>query len=131
VDGICGAKTHRALRDYQHKNNLHESGDMDDATLDHLGVHHGSAASADFHNSGSAVKHSYKNGGKEVGHGSEALGHDVKNGHPVEGAKDFGKGVGHGAKDVGVGSAHAAKSAAKGVKNGVMDDKHKNDTNHE
>ncbi len=38
VDGVMGPKTHGALKDYQKKNNLKQTGQPDRATLKHLNL---------------------------------------------------------------------------------------------
>lgn len=131
VDGINGPLTRAAVKKYQQQQNITPDGRLGPKTLDTLGVKN-SGAGTEFKTSGEQTKRSYTKGGKDVAQGSKELGHDVKHGDVVDGGKDFGKGVGKGAVAVGAGTAHAAKSAAKGVKNAVLDDKHKDttDTSH-
>ena len=124
VDGLNGPMTRAAVRKYQQQQNIAADGRLGPRTLDTLGVKN-SGPSTEFKVSGEQTKKSYTKGGKDIATGSKELGHDVKHGDVVDGGKDFGKGVGHGAASVGVGTAHAAKSAAKGVKNAILDDKHK------
>jgi phage tail tape-measure protein len=38
VDGVCGPSTERALRDFQAKNGLAKTGELDSATMSKLGV---------------------------------------------------------------------------------------------
>jgi peptidoglycan hydrolase-like protein with peptidoglycan-binding domain len=38
IDGILGPRTEQALRDYQKKQNLPQTGELDEATLQKLGV---------------------------------------------------------------------------------------------
>lgn len=127
VDGINGPMTHAAVRKFQKAQNITPDGILGPRTLDTLGVKD-SSPTTEFKTSGEQTKRSYTKGGKEIGQGSKELGHDVKHGEVVDGGKSFGEGVGKGAAAMGVGTAHAAKSVAKGVKNAVLDDKHK-DTN--
>jgi peptidoglycan hydrolase-like protein with peptidoglycan-binding domain len=45
IDGVMGPRTSAALRDYQTKEGLTASGQLDDATMDKLGVRAGTSAS--------------------------------------------------------------------------------------
>ena len=54
VDGIMGPKTQAALREYQQKNNLQASGQLDQKTMAALGVSEGGSASASSGAGGSA-----------------------------------------------------------------------------
>ena len=45
IDGVMGPRTSAALRDYQTKEGLTASGQLDDATIDKLGVRGGTSAS--------------------------------------------------------------------------------------
>ncbi len=128
VDGLNGPMTRAAVRKYQQQQNITPDGRLGPRTLDTLGVKN-SGPSTEFKTSGEQTKRSYTKGGKDIGHGGKEFGHEVAHGNVVDGSKDLGKGVGHGAVAIGAGTAHAAKSAGKGVKDAILDDKHK-DTNH-
>ncbi|HEX4231631.1 MAG TPA: peptidoglycan-binding domain-containing protein [Bryobacteraceae bacterium] len=122
VDGVAGPKTHDALRQYQHKENLNANGQLGSETMDHLGVRSGSSGTQ-MKEAGSNMKHSYAKGGKDIGHGAKNMGSDVKHGDVVQGGKDIGKGVGHGVAKMGEGTGEAAKNAGKSVKNKATGDK--------
>jgi peptidoglycan hydrolase-like protein with peptidoglycan-binding domain len=124
VDGLNGPLTRAAVKKYQTQQNITADGRLGPKTLDTLGVK-SSGPSTEFKVAGEQTKRSYTKGAKDMGKGGKEFGSEVKHGDVVDGSKDLGKGVGHGAAAIGVGTAHAAKSAAKGVKNAVMSDKHK------
>lgn len=121
VDGVDGAKTRAALRDFQKKQSLNEDGKLGPQTMDALGVKPGSSKT-DMKESGANLKNGYGKGAKDVGHGTKEMAHDVANGHPVDGAKDVGKGVGHGVSKMAVGTGHAVKNVAKGTTKAVTGD---------
>jgi peptidoglycan hydrolase-like protein with peptidoglycan-binding domain len=123
VDGIYGPLTRKAVRAYQHQQNLTPDGRLGPQTLSSLGVQQPSPSTS-FSKAGTQMKNSYATGGKDIGQGGKEFGSEIKHGDVVEAGKDLGKGVGHGAAKMGEGTGHAAKSAAKGVKNAVTGNKH-------
>lgn len=126
VDGIYGPLTRKAVRSYQHDQNLNADGRLGPETLSSLGVQQ-PAPGTSFSKAGTQLKNSYSTGGKDMGQGGKDFGSQIKHGDVVGAGKDLGKGVGQGAAKMGEGTGHAAKSAAKGVKNAVTPDK-KTDT---
>jgi hypothetical protein len=118
IDGVNGARTRSALRQFQQKQSLKDDGTLGPQTRDALGLKAGSPSTS-MKESGANLKSGYGNGGKDIGHGAKEMTHDVAHGHPVEGAKDLGKGVGEGVAKMGEGTGHAAKNAAKGAKKAV------------
>jgi len=127
VDGIYGPLTRKAVRSYQHDQNLNVDGRLGPQTLSSLGVKE-PAPTTSFSKAGTQLKNSYSTGGKDMGKGGKEFGSEVKHGDVVEAGKDLGKGVGHGAAKIGEGTGHAAKSAANGVKNAVTPNKHDTST---
>ncbi|MGA2986163.1 MAG: peptidoglycan-binding domain-containing protein [Terriglobia bacterium] len=91
IDGVMGAQTRAAIRQYQTAENLPVTGHLDDETAGKLGVGHESAE-GDF-----------KGAGKDVGRGGEGVGHEMKEGKPIAAGKDLGEGVGKGGKKIGEG----------------------------
>ena len=122
IDGIYGPLTRKAVRSYQHDQNLNADGRLGPETLSSLGVQQ-PAPGTSFSKAGTQLKNSYSTGGKDMGQGGKDFGSQIKHGDVVGAGKDFGKGVGQGAAKIGEGTGHAAKSAAKGVKNAVTPEK--------
>jgi len=118
VDGIYGPLTRKAVRSYQHDQNLNADGRLGPETLSSLGVQQ-AAPGTSFGKAGTQLKNSYSTGGKDMGQGGKDFGSQIKHGDVVGAGKDLGKGVGQGAAKIGEGTGHAATSAAKGVKNAV------------
>lgn len=124
VDGVVGAKTRAAVREYQKQNKIRPTGHLGGETYGSLGVERGDAGKH-VGKAGGGVKRSYAEGGKDIGQGGKDLGSNLKKGKVTDAATDFGKGVGSGAAKIGKGTGSAAKSAAKGVKDAFTPSKKK------
>jgi peptidoglycan hydrolase-like protein with peptidoglycan-binding domain len=91
IDGVMGAQTREAIRQYQTAENLPVTGHLDGETAGKLGVEQ------------ETVGGDFKTAGKDVGRGGEGVGYEMKKGKPIAAGKDLGEGLGKGGKKVGEG----------------------------
>jgi peptidoglycan hydrolase-like protein with peptidoglycan-binding domain len=102
--GQMNASTRRAIRAFQAKEKLANTGRLDENTLSHLNI----GGTDTF---GAAPS--------DLGRGGKAAGHDIAGGHPIAGTVAMGKGIGRFGKKVGEGT----KSLAVTGKDKVAGDK--------
>ncbi|MFB3814814.1 MAG: peptidoglycan-binding domain-containing protein [Terriglobales bacterium] len=100
ADGRMGPKTRKAIREFQAKNDLPQTGNLDQPTLAKLNV---------------GATQQLSSAPRDLGRGGKAFGHNIKEGHPVEAGKGVAKGAGSFGKKVGSG----VKSGAMGIKDKI------------
>ncbi len=91
ADGVMGARTRAAVRQFQESEKLPVTGRLDVETAGRLGV--GPAS----------IGGNFTGAGHDVAEGSRELGHEVKQGKPIAAGKEFGKGIGRAAGKIGEG----------------------------